>query len=76
MADRPITTRRGEASLDEPWCSVLSPVMPHELDKATRKGLQDMVDKVTQAAVHQGQGQDLLLRVYMAGMHHAREALS
>ncbi|MGI4945200.1 MAG: hypothetical protein ACRYHQ_32330 [Janthinobacterium lividum] len=49
--------------------------MPHELDKVMLKGLQAIVDKVAQAAVHQGQGQDLLLRVYMAGMHHAREAL-
>ncbi len=58
------------------WCSVLSTVKPHELDKRTRAGMQAIVDKVTQAAVHEGLGQDLLLRVYMAGMHHAREATS
>lgn len=60
---------------DQPWCSVLCPVEPHELDKRTRAGLQSMLDRVVQAAAHRGAGQDLLLRVYLAGMHHAREAI-
>ncbi len=59
---------------DIAWCPVLSPVQPHELPRHVRVGLEAMLAKVVQHAAHKGAGQDMLLQIYMAGMHHAREA--
>jgi hypothetical protein len=40
-----------------------------------RKGMDRIVRRVAANSVMQGRGQDLLLRVYLAGMYHAMEVL-
>lgn len=50
--------------------SLTASVEPHELAKPMRDHLDDIVRRVTAAAVVEGQGHDLLLRVYLAGMYH------
>lgn len=52
---------------------IACPIQPHELDKRIRSGMDDIVMKVVTRAVVEGRGQDLLLRVYMAGMYHGVE---
>lgn len=52
---------------------LLCPIKPHELDKQMRFGFNDLVQRVTTAAVLEGVGQDLLLRVYLAGLFHGVE---
>lgn len=52
---------------------MLSPVQPYELDKRLRAGMDDIVRRVTAAAVIEGRGQDVFLRIYLAGMFHGQE---
>lgn len=53
--------------------SVTAPIELHELDKPFRRGLEDLVERVTMKAVIDGDGRDLLLRVYLAGLYHGSE---
>lgn len=45
------------------------PVQPHEMDKAMRKGFEDMVRRVVLLESVEGYGHDLLLRIFLAGFH-------
>ena len=50
-----------------------APIEPHELDKRTRDGMRDIVRRVVARSVIEGRGEDIFLRVYMAGMYHAQQ---
>ena len=50
--------------------ALTSPIAPHELPKADREQMHDLVQRVSARAVIEGAGHDLLLRIYMAGFHH------
>lgn len=52
---------------------LVCPIEPHEMDKALRFGMEDIVRRVVVATTMQGVGRDLLLRVYLAGMYHGVE---
>lgn len=49
------------------------PIEPHEMSKALRCGMEDIVRRVVCANTLQGVGQDLLLRVYLSGLFHGME---
>ena len=49
---------------------LVCPIEPHEMDKALRAGINDIVRRVTCAAAMQGVGRELLTRVYLAGLFH------
>lgn len=53
--------------------SVTAPIELHTLDKGFRRGLNDLVERVTMKAVIDGDGRDLMLRVYLAGLYHGSE---
>lgn len=50
--------------------SVGAPIQPHELPKPMRQGIEHIVEKVVARAAIEGAGQNLLLRVYLAGIYH------
>ena len=52
---------------------IVSPIQPYELDKPLRRGMEDIVRRVVATSAVQGVGQDIFLRVYMAGMYHGLE---
>jgi len=52
---------------------LLCPVEPHEMSKEMRRGFNEIVRRVTVSAAAHGWGNDLLLRVYMAGIFHGVE---
>jgi hypothetical protein len=52
---------------------LLAPVRPHEIPAKTRKGLEDLVERITGAAVLHNRGKDMLLLIYLAGMYHGVE---
>lgn len=52
---------------------LLCPIKPYELDKRMRHGFNDLVQRVTTAAVLHNHGRDLLLYIYLAGLHHGVE---
>jgi hypothetical protein len=52
---------------------LLCPVEPHEMDKAMRRGFNEIVRRVTVSATAHGWGNDLLLRIYTAGIFHGVE---
>lgn len=54
---------------------ILCSIKPHELDKRMRRGLNDIVERVTANAVMFNLGRDLLLLVYMAGFSHGAQAM-
>lgn len=43
------------------------------MGKSLRFGLEDIVHRITMAAVLNGDGRDLLLRIYCAGVFHGVE---
>ncbi len=45
-------------------------IQPHEIPRAMRDHLDDIVRRVVLAATVEGLGHDLMLRVYLAGMYH------
>ena len=55
---------------DSDELSVTPPIKLHEVDKKQLAAMQGIVDKVVCRAVVEGLGQDLLLRVYLAGLYH------
>lgn len=65
----------GRRPVDEDWCPSVAPIQPHEMTDEQRKGMDRIVRRVAANSVMQGRGQDLLLRVYLAGMYHAMEVL-
>ena len=48
---------------------LICPIEPHEMDKAMLKGFEDMVRRVVLLEADRGWGKDLLLRVFLAGVH-------
>lgn len=68
--------KRSNEMIDEINITLSAPIQPHELDKPMRHGMEDLVSRISARAVLEGRGQDLLLRIYMAGMYHATELLS
>lgn len=60
-------------SVDRDWCGAACPIQPHELDGPLRRGMDDLVRKVVARSLFEGDGRDIFLRVYMAGMYHATE---
>lgn len=56
--------------------SVTAPIQPHEIPRSMREHLDDIVRRVVMASTVQGQGRDLMLRVYLAGMYHGARASS
>jgi hypothetical protein len=61
---------------DHNWCSSVCPIQPHELDSCLRAGMNEIVRKVVAQSVAEGGGQDIFLRVYLAGMYHGQEIAS
>ena len=51
--------------------ALTAPIAPHELPKAVREQMSDLVRRVMTCSVVEGAGHDLMLRIYMAGFHHA-----
>jgi hypothetical protein len=49
---------------------LVCPVQPHELDKKMRFRFEDLTRRVALKSAHEGRGNDLLLRVYLAGLYH------
>lgn len=45
------------------------PIEPHEMDKAMRKGFDDMLRRVVMLEGDRGRGHDFLLRIFLAGFH-------
>lgn len=58
---------------ERPQIDLLCPVKPYELDKQMRFGFNDLVQRVTTAAVLHNEGRDLMLYVYLAGLYHGVE---
>lgn len=54
----------------QPNISLSAPVHPGELDKRMYRGLNDLAGRVAAKAIREGRGQDILLRIYMAGLYH------
>ena len=52
---------------------LLCPVEPHEMSKEMRRSFNEIVRRVTVSAAAHGWGNDLLLRVYTAGIFHGVE---
>lgn len=50
-----------------------APMEPNELPPEIRRSMGDLVKRVVRRAAAEGSGEDLLLRVYMAGLHHGQE---
>lgn len=50
-----------------------APLHPGELPKAMRRGIEHIVERIVTASAVKGGGQDLLMRVYMAGVYHGAE---
>ena len=55
---------------DIPLCC---PIEPHALPKQMRAGLDGIVHRVAASSAAKGNGRDLLLRIYLAGIHHGVE---
>jgi hypothetical protein len=53
--------------------SLHCPIEPHQLAKDHRRGIEDIVRRVTMSCTVQGAGRELLLRIYLAGMYHGIE---
>jgi hypothetical protein len=53
--------------------SVLSPKAVHQLERKMQMGLQGIVDHVVREAGARRLGKNLLLEIYMAGVHHGFE---
>lgn len=64
MTSTPETSRVAEE------VGIVCPIEPHELERAHRRGMDNIVRRVLAASVVKGQGADLFLRVYLAGMYH------
>lgn len=52
---------------------LVCPIEPHQMDKRTRQGFEDLVRRVVCANTMRGVGHDLLLRVYLSGIFHGVE---
>lgn len=50
--------------------SIICPIPPMSMDRKMRNGFEDICRRVAKAAVLEGRGTDLLLRVYLAGLYH------
>ena len=50
--------------------SLTASIQPHEIPKSMRDHLSDIARRVALAAAVEGNGHDLMLRVYLAGMYH------
>jgi hypothetical protein len=53
--------------------SLACPVEPYELDKKMRSGMAHLAARVVASCAAHGLGDELLLRVYMAGIYHGVE---
>lgn len=54
--------------------NILAPIDPRDLDERLRFGLEAIVRKIIHQATRDWyKGDNLLLRIYMAGMYHAAE---
>lgn len=53
---------------------VTAPIQPHEMDRALRNGLEEVVRKVVCRATFEGVGRDVFLRVYLAGLYHGSQS--
>lgn len=52
---------------------LIAQIHPHELSKAMLKDMNDLVRRISCAAVIKGRGNDLLLYIYLAGLYHGSE---
>jgi hypothetical protein len=50
--------------------AVFPPIELHQLPKAQVNEFRRLTDKIVCAATVHGNGQDLILRVYLAGLYH------
>lgn len=48
---------------------IVCPVEPYQMDKDMRRGMEDMLSRVVRVEAERGIGHDLMLRVFLAGIH-------
>jgi hypothetical protein len=53
--------------------TLVCPIEPYEMPKPLRRGFDELVGRVVASAAAHGLGNDLLLRVYLAGFYHGVE---
>lgn len=56
-----------------PDISIGCSIEPYQIPKPIRRGIDDIVRRIARQSALQGDGRDLLLRVYMAGVYHGVE---
>ena len=50
--------------------SLVCPIDPGGLPKDMRRGMESIANRVAAASAARGLGKDLILRIYLAGIHH------